>query len=115
MAGPGDLNKGIFKIFVEELLAVLPITVIVTALEILLCLTLPSFFAVPLWVISTYLGMMASVSTMGSNIMYMVLRCHCTLPGGKFAHFCKQLDYMICDGGLMALGFIGYGAALKKT
>jgi hypothetical protein len=110
------MDKGIFKIFTEELLTVLPITVIVTALNILFCLTLPQFIAFRLCVVGCYFGGMASLGTMGSKIGYMCRRfpeCDCR-PEGKFAHFFKQLDYLICDGGLMALGFIAYGAALKK-
>jgi hypothetical protein len=68
----GGMDKGVFKIFVEEFLAVFPIAAIATVLNILLCLTLPSFFALPLCAVCSVLGMMLSFVTVGSNMAYML-------------------------------------------
>jgi hypothetical protein len=121
MDGGGDgpahhMNKGIFDIFVEEFLAVLPIAAITTALSLLFCLTLPQSLGVPLAALSTVLGVIRSLCTTGSNIKYMLryLPDGMCQPEGKFAHFCIQLDYLVCNGVLMALGLIAYGAAYRK-
>jgi hypothetical protein len=111
------MDKGVFTIFGEEFLTVLPIAVIATALNILLCLTLPPFFAVPICAFGSVLGIIVSSCTIGSNMEFMLrgipYRCQCQ-PEGKFAHFCHQFDYLVCNGILMALGFTGYGAAIKR-
>jgi hypothetical protein len=112
----GGMDKDVFN-FVEEFLTVLPITVIATALNILLCLTFPPFLAAPLCAFGSFLGMSVSLGTVGSKITYMFRRlpyqCQCE-PEGKFAHFCKQFDYLVCNGLLMRLGFIAHGVALKE-
>jgi hypothetical protein len=115
--GPANhMNKGIFDILVEEFLVVFPMAAITTALSLLFCLTLPQSLGVPLAALSTVLGVIRSLCTTGSNIKYMLryLPDGMCQPEGKFAHFCIQLDYLVCNGVLMALGLIAYGAALKK-
>jgi hypothetical protein len=112
----GGMDKGVFTIFGEEFLAVLPIAAIATALNILLCLTLPSFFALPLCAVCSVLGMMLSFVTVGSNMAYMLrnepFQCQCQ-PEGKFAHFCKHFDYLVCNGILLAMGLTASGAACR--
>jgi hypothetical protein len=114
--GANHMNKGIFKIFVEECLVVFPMAVIVTALSLLFCLTLPQSLGLRLAGLSSILGVIASLCTTRSKIRYMFRGFPYRLcqPEGKFAHFCIQLDYFVCNGVLMALGLIPYGAALKK-
>jgi hypothetical protein len=59
--GPADhMNKRIFDIFVEELLAALPMAVIVTALTLLFCLILPPSFALPLCTCCMSIGVITS-------------------------------------------------------
>jgi hypothetical protein len=113
--GSNHMNKGIFKIFVEEFLVVFPMAVIVTALSLLSCMALPQSEALPLCTVCSALGVIRSLSTTGSNIRYMIRyfpygMCE---PEGKFAHFCMQFDYLVCNGVLIALGLIAYGEAFK--
>jgi hypothetical protein len=110
----GGMDNGVFKIFVEELFAILPIAAITTVLNILLCLTLPPSFALPLCTVCMSLGVIASSFTIGSNIDYMLRGFARWEPEGMFARFCIHFDDLVCNGVLMTLAIIGYGAAYEK-
>jgi hypothetical protein len=104
---PNHMIKRIFDIFVEDLLAVLPIAAIATALNILFCLTLPPFFAIPLCGFCSYLVLMASI--LGSNIGYMFRGF--PIP---YERWKPLLLEGIFSGLLIVLGLTAYGAAYRK-
>jgi hypothetical protein len=110
------MNKSIVESFVEEFLAVLSIAAIATALNIHFCLTLPPSNALPVCALCSLFGMIVSFRTLGSNIGYMLrgFPYERWEPEGMFAHFCIQFNYLVCNGLLMVLGIIAYGAAYRK-
>jgi hypothetical protein len=113
-----DVDTNPLKLLIDELLSVLPIAAIATAVNVPICLILPVFVAVPLCVLVTFVGIIMSGKTTCD-----LLRSH----GGpnvdshdevtaahKRTCLCLYFNLLCADIILLAFGIIGYGALLRK-